>query len=348
MKFLFGGDVHIGDAGIKPGPKIRSLVANHDHFCINLESAFWDCATPCKDKEVVLRTPTKKTNELRSLGANIVSLANNHVCDFGPASLEQTLAELASNDISVIGAGTSVREAFRPLIVEHDAGHVGLIAYCSSDIGGVSPNVEGHGSALIEDDPKLAHLRDLSSRTDTTICIVHWGLTNYHHPTPEQISLAGDLIAAGADYIIGHHPHVLQGAIRSGSGHTYFSLGNLAFNKYTKRRVAVNFSKHNLIGMLVSIDTDRKAEEPRLHFTSFDPHSFRLDLVEEQDYEALQERHYSLSNGLSSPNYSTRYKWIVAKRMLQRLTHWAKPRNWRFIGRGQVASLLHAFGLYRR
>jgi poly-gamma-glutamate capsule biosynthesis protein CapA/YwtB (metallophosphatase superfamily) len=167
---------------------------------------------------------------LTGAGIDIVSLANNHIYDYGPRGLFDTISYLDSVRVRHIGAGANSTEAHRP-VIDTVRGHV--VAFLAYYGGGESP-VAGRSSpgvARRDLEGVCADIRSLRSRRGNCfiVIILHWGTERATTPDRGQVAFAHSLIDAGADAVIGHHPHVLQGIERYGRGVIAYSLGNFIF-----------------------------------------------------------------------------------------------------------------------
>ncbi|MCU0254103.1 MAG: CapA family protein [Acidobacteria bacterium] len=178
--------------------------------------------------EVYLCGPLELADLPRALGLNVLSLANNHIMDAGPEGLETTLRAVRERGIATAGAGRHLAEARQPALVEAGGARIGVLAYAeghkrlyhhvaTADTPGVAPIDE----ALVCED--LAALR---RRVDVVVLSLHWGVNYMRFAMPEQRQLAKAFAAAGADLILGHHPHVLQGIERIGETLVAYSLGD--------------------------------------------------------------------------------------------------------------------------
>jgi hypothetical protein len=138
-----------------------------------------------------------------------------------------------------------------PLQIKAKGRKIALIARTSVFVA--SPCYADHktpGVARFDLQETTSALKSCRDHADIVILLLHWGLENYRFPTPSQRRLAKQLIGAGADFIVGHHPHVLQGIESVGSGSVAYSLGNFMFDHFPWR-----FSNH---------DGDMQEKEMRL------------------------------------------------------------------------------------
>ncbi len=155
-------------------------------------------------------------------------IANNHVFDYGPDGLFDTISYLDSAGIAHVGAGRNEREAYAPAVFAISGVKVGLLAFYG---GGEAPGASGSKPGVAR--RELARIRRsisaLRDRVGYLVVVLHWGTEKAILPDQGQQSLARSIIDAGADAVIGHHPHVLQGIEVYGKGVIAYSLGNFIF-----------------------------------------------------------------------------------------------------------------------
>ncbi len=168
---------------------------------------------------------------LRASGFRVLSLANNHIMDYGWSAVEDTLTSLTEVGIQFVGVGRNLAAARQPVNVSVRGRVFSFLAYCSVPVDlpyfyataaqpGVAPAEPSH---IFED------IRAARRKCDTLVVCMHWGQEHVHYPVPSHRRLAREMIAAGANLILGHHPHVLQGIERVEVGLVVYSLGNFTF-----------------------------------------------------------------------------------------------------------------------
>jgi len=163
-------------------------------------------------------------------GIDIVSIANNHIYDFGPRGLLDTIAYLDSAGVRHAGAGRNFTEAHRPVIDTLKGREVAFLAYYGGGeapgAGKTTPGVARRDLALVSAD--IRKLKE-TDNPPYVVVILHWGTELATRPDRNQVAFAHALINAGADAVVGHHPHVLQGIERYHGGVIAYSLGNFVF-----------------------------------------------------------------------------------------------------------------------
>ena len=165
---------------------------------------------------------------LARAGVRVASVANNHAMDCGPRGLARTLESCRAAGLATAGAGPNLAAAREPARLEVGGLRVVLLAYSAS-----------HGDAAAADRPGVAPLdaailrEDIARwrpEADVLIVSAHWGSMYVDYPAPRVLDLATVIEDAGADLVLGHHPHVTQGFRRRARALTLFSLGETAFN----------------------------------------------------------------------------------------------------------------------
>ena len=200
----------------------------------NLESPIARGGEEFLNKKYRFRSAPQTAAALKNAGFSIVTLANNHMMDFGRTALEETRRYLDGAGISYAGAGESLDEARKGAIITVKGIKVAFLAYsltlpeefyATADRPGTAP---GYFRFYRED---IAEARKVA---DYVVVSFHWGTESRDMPNPYQVTAAHCAIDAGADVVIGHHPHVLQGIECYRKGVVLYSLGNFAFGSASK------------------------------------------------------------------------------------------------------------------
>ena len=256
-RLLFAGDVTLGyhyeeyvdelkskDAGHDDAlgwgfARVGSLTRAADLFVVNLECPF-TLRGEKLPKNFNFRARPELVAALEAGGVDVVSLANNHMVDYGPDGLTDTLATLAQSHIAAFGAGSTLSEARRPKVVKVNGIRMAFLGYFFLGDRNIepaqvmaterSPGVAGHFNdlaamaAMVRTDVRAA-----KGLADVVVPFFHWGREGQARPEPYQIELAKAAIDQGAAAVVGSHPHVLQGIVRYKGAPIAFSLGNFVF-----------------------------------------------------------------------------------------------------------------------
>ena len=201
---------------------------------------------------------------LAAAGFDIVSVANNHIADWGDEAMYDTFTILREARVQYVGAGVNSRDAYEPRFVNVGDTTVGFVAF--SDIYGM------YRKSVYKNKPKLALLTqqyvregitDAREEADIVIVSIHFGEEYQTEPNERQKEFARAAIDAGADVVIGHHPHSVQPVERYKDGIIAYSVGNFIFDQ--------NFSKETQTGLLVKVAAERgrirAVDEDLLRFT---------------------------------------------------------------------------------
>lgn len=257
LTVLVSGDVTLGyhyeeyvDEQVKKGkPKdamlgwgfdqVRSLTTKADLFVVNLECPFTDRGEKIA-KNFNFRARPELVAALISGGVDVASLANNHMIDYGPEGLFDTINTLDTHHIVHFGAARTLSEARAPAIVEKKGVKIAFLGYFFLGDRNIEPpaviatdeqpGVAGHFSdtqalkAMLD-----ADIRAAKQQADVVIPFFHWGRESKGTPEPYQVEVAHAAIDAGASMVLGSHPHVLQGLEVYKGATIAYSLGNFVF-----------------------------------------------------------------------------------------------------------------------
>jgi poly-gamma-glutamate synthesis protein (capsule biosynthesis protein) len=178
------------------------------------------------------RADPRSIEGLKEAGFRVVSQANNHAYDWGPAALLDTLDRLHAAGIRPVGAGRNNLQAHYPIVVDLGGLKVAFLAYVNVDPREATAGVDRPGVAWLEPERVLADIRFARPLADLVVVCPHWGVEYATRPTPEQIKLGHSMIDAGADLIVGSHPHVVQPLEEYHRGWIAYSLGNFIFDQH--------------------------------------------------------------------------------------------------------------------
>jgi len=211
---------------------VSDLFKKSDLVVGNLESPLIIDGQPITGK-CTLRGNTGWADIMRRAGIHVVSLANNHLMDYGEDGLISTFEALDGANIRYVGAGRNAEEALRPLFLEVASKKIALLARTSVIVSSPSYADEWKaGVAYFNLDETIQIIQQYRQKSEFVILLMHWGMEEYRYPSSKQRELARQLVTAGADAVIGHHPHVLQGVERIGKSIIAYSLGNFIFDEF--------------------------------------------------------------------------------------------------------------------
>jgi poly-gamma-glutamate capsule biosynthesis protein CapA/YwtB (metallophosphatase superfamily) len=232
VTLAFAGDVNfaarttrlLGDPATAFGP-IASVLRSADFTAVNLETAVTERGTP-QPKTYHFRTTPLAFTALRDAGVSLVTIANNHVLDYGSVGLADTLAAAKAARFPYVGIGVNAAAAWAPYVTTIKGMRIAIVGV--SQVAELASSWVATGTRpgeanAIDLSQTLAAVRAARRLASTVIVFMHWGTEGDACPDPAQLSLAPQLAAAGASIIIGAHAHMLQGS--GWLGHTFVAYG---------------------------------------------------------------------------------------------------------------------------
>ncbi len=206
-----------------------------DIFMLNNEFPYSNRGAPTEGKQFTFRAKPEYVQLLHDMGADIVSLANNHAYDYGPDAFLDTMDTLKEAGIPFVGAGNNLEEAAAPIYFI--AGDIKIAVVSATQIERLdNPDTKGatDTSAGVfrcwNPDKLLEAVREVKQQCDFLVVYIHWGTESTDVPDWAQLDQAPKLVEAGADLIIGDHSHCLQPIQYINGVPVVYSLGNFLFN----------------------------------------------------------------------------------------------------------------------
>ena len=253
----------LGDTVLNKGYNINFKI---DKFIFNLETPLSCNGTPAKNKVNICqkRSYIKQTFNSRPLA---VSLANNHIMDFGEDAFLKTKESLKKQKVPYFGAGLESENFNNPTIIEFAGKKIGLCGYSCASTHSIFGSKNQNGSAILELERIIRDIELLKKLGVNFIVIQpHWGIQEIPFPKFSDVEIAHTLIDTGADIIIGHHAHVIQSHEIYKGKYIFYGLGNFIFpdlniptryngKRFTSRRIKKQEIEHRR-SMIVTIDNN--------------------------------------------------------------------------------------------
>lgn len=265
VKVFVTGDLAPQRPFVRAGRPVWQLLRDADVAFTNLETTLTE-REGGTEKLVTLRADPGLATEVAEGGIDVCTLANNHAMDYGEGGIEDTLAALDKAGVGRVGAGRDLAEAESPLVLDHGGLRVACLGFactlpngCGAGTGraglapirvlsrfvidpvsidenpGIAPFVET--VVMPGDDERAAQaVRSARAQADAVVVALHWGVPNGWVTEAQgelatyQRPLARTLVEAGADAVVGHHPHVLHGIEVIEGRPVFYSLGNFLFH----------------------------------------------------------------------------------------------------------------------
>ena len=266
MNILIAGDIFISDEFKGKNlidKSIISLFENSDYRIVNLEAPI----TNDNSKDKIIKTGPHLRNFdttiipfLKLLKMDLVTLANNHILDYGVNGLMNTFKTLNNEKVFFVGAGNNLKDAAKHYTIENNEIKIAILNFCESE-----------WSIAKEDEPGCNPLEIISNvnqikrakiNHDKVICIIHGGHEHYELPSPNMVDQYHFYAENGADAIVGHHTHCIGGYETYKGVPIIYSLGNFIFTKKNKHTTWYN-------GLILNF---KVSKENKIEFEIY-PHS---------------------------------------------------------------------------
>ena len=254
-----------------PYKNLKDIFLSDDLTIVNLECPITDYGRAAdKSSRIIFKADKENIPEIKSAGIDLCNLANNHTMDYRSEGLSDTMTELNKGEIDFVGAGSDAK-ADMSYIYEKDGFKIGIIAYTMFPPEGFVYNEnKANVNYLLEfGNLKLDKIKPDIEGLDADFKIIyfHWGVEFEPFAGELQKKLARDAIDAGADFVVGTHPHVIQGSEVYKGKYIYYSLGNCIFDRQIPRGTDE--------GLLISLKVDSKknvwVEEKRFNIIKAQP-----------------------------------------------------------------------------
>lgn len=239
ISVLVGGDVNMGrKTGQEiltgnidfPFMNISETLKEADITFVNLESqlADLDGETQSPTNEYRFAGPPEGAISLANAGIDIVSVANNHMWDYGFERLQETLDNLSAQEIVYVGASLTPENKFQAKIIEIKGKKIAFLAFTDL-LNGYERSGAGEYVAFGDENMLISEIEKVKDQADWVLVSLHSGAEYTSKPTSRTKELAYAFIDAGADAILGHHPHVPHPIEIYEDKPIFYSLGNFAF-----------------------------------------------------------------------------------------------------------------------
>ena len=300
LLLAFGGDVLLSDglnavydkggiASVYDSRVLEKLLAA-DILMINQEFPFSTRGTAMEDKQYTFRADPRYVQILKDMGVDIVTLANNHTLDFGSDALLDTLSTLEEAGLPYVGAGENLERAARMISIEKGGRKIGFLGasrvipvtgwYAGKDRPGLF--------ATYDPAQMLEQIAQAKETCDYVVAYVHWGVEYADTPEEYQRQMAQKYIDAGADLVVGSHPHVLQGIEFYKGKPILYSLGNFLFGQWAGETVMAEITIRadgavglKLVPLTMKNNQTFLIEEPKRLFEELQRISFGVSIRED-------------------------------------------------------------------
>lgn len=237
-KLIFGGDVMlarrvgmaIANWNSNPFVHVTKTLQGADLAIVNLECVVSSLGSARLGKPYTFRADPATLPLLTAAGIDMVSVANNHSGDFGTDAFSDMLKRLTAQGLIYFGGGENGTEAYAPRYVTLGDLKLAVLGFSNIETPYFTATANTPGLAWFKDDLVTKAIKQAKSKADLVIVMPHWGTEYTEVVNAEQVRLAKLMINAGADLIVGSHPHHLQALTTYKGKYIAYSLGNFVFD----------------------------------------------------------------------------------------------------------------------
>lgn len=218
-------------------PEILETAVNADIFYLNHEYTVSERGEALAGKLYTFRAKPERMKILEEMGTDLVSLANNHIYDYGEEGMLDTLEYLDEAEIPYVGGGRNLEEAARPVYYIVNGVKIGFVAASNAELTLYTPAAGEDSPGILEAYDTAAYDQIISraaKECDYLIAYIHWGPEDVNQYAEYQTAQGKEFLDAGADIVVGGHPHVLQGIEYMDGKPVIYSMGDFWFNGETK------------------------------------------------------------------------------------------------------------------
>lgn len=241
ISLLITGDFcpHLNDLDDNSFEDIKDILSGHDLIITNLE-----CALKYKDEKPIIKEgPSLYSNEeqlkyITCYGKTLFTIANNHTLDYGYEGFNNIIDYCKNNSVEFVGGGKNSEEASKPFYFEKDKCKIAIINCCEQEFSIAGDMTSGANP--MEPIKIYNQIQQAKNKASIIIVIAHGGHEYYQLPSPRLQENYRFFIDAGANAVVGHHPHCISGMEEYKDGIIFYSLGNFYFNNKNRDRSVWN------------------------------------------------------------------------------------------------------------
>jgi len=264
IKLAFVGDIML-DRGVKQSvyknfngdysllfSKVSGLLAGYDILSGNLEGPV---SSEGSDIGGIysFRMEPKVLPVLSGVGFKVLTVANNHIFNWGRIAFTDTLQLLTDSAIVYPGGGLNGAEAYEGKAINIRGVNIAMLSFNESKAGVITPDSENYGIAVISEEEIVKNVSLAKQNNDLVIVSYHFGEEYQDEPNNYQKKYAELAIDSGADLVVGNHPHVIQSLERYKNSYIIYSLGNFIFDQ--------DFSLKTMVGGLLEVEINPESKQ---------------------------------------------------------------------------------------
>lgn len=324
------------------GRELSKKIDESDLTITNLECSITNSNNPIYKTGPALKGDLKAVHFLKEVGFNLVTLANNHIMDYGVKGLGDTLKALEDNQINYVGAGKNCKTASEWHELNYNGLRLAVLNFAENEWS--TNNKFGAGANPIDPTANYRTIQSAKGKVDRVLVICHSGHEMYQLPSPRMKKLFQFYVDMGADAVVNHHPHVISGFEEYKGKPIYYSLGNFLFDSNHRGNdgwnegmaVELTLDKNTIKHDYFTFDQcksfsgiafhDRPKKESLANHINFINKIILDDKSLEKEFNAFCERKRHLYESFIEP-YKNKYLHFLRKKgLLPKFIHGGKKR----------------------
>ncbi|MFA5528262.1 MAG: CapA family protein [Peptostreptococcales bacterium] len=321
MRIIIAGDLYIADEFRNNNlidKSVIDLFEDADYRIVNLEAPITE---DNPNNKIIKTGPHLRMLSntilpyLHQLKIDAVTMANNHIQDYGNKGVTDTFKELDDHKIEYIGAGNDLTEARKPLTLDKDGMKIAILNFCENEWSIADDDSPGANPMDIIDNTN--QIREAKASHDKVIVIIHGGHEYYNLPSPRMQKQYRFYADQGADIVVGHHTHCISGNEVYKGVPIYYSLGNFLFTNN-------NINDDWYTGLVLEIEISNEKIECEIHPIGQKREKFDLTLLEGIFKEDVLNRFKTYCKLIENPD-KIRAHWVkyIEKQSKQYLNYWS-------------------------
>ncbi len=299
---------------------IKDILNNCDLNIVNLECPLTNSSNKSIKHGPNLKSSPQVAEPIAKSGFNLVTLANNHIMDYGKEGLIETIQTCKQNNIETIGAGESLQSASQPFIITKDNISLGILNYAENEFLPAT-NISAGFNPF---DPIKVYkaINSLKKKVDFVIVIIHGGVEYYSLPSPSVKERYRFCVDVGANMVIGHHPHVFSGYELYKESAIYYSLGNFLF----PTQQAKDISWHKGFILKINLKKDKLTHKVIPYNQLLNEN--KISLLAADDRKVFDEKFNLLNNTIMSDELLNKeWQYFSKIKASEYFVHFSRPYN---------------------
>lgn len=311
---FIGGDIFLGDNALEEIAKkgdptvlfngLLDRISKSDLSIANLESPILKNGTALIKTGPVLKSTPQSLGILKNAGFDLLTLANNHILDYGEFGLSETLRTIEFESMKFVGAGLNKVQARKPFKIQIKGKTIGVINVAENEFSTFNERRE-YGANPIDLIENFYDIQNFKKEVDFLFVIVHGGREHYNLPSPEFKKTLKFYAEAGANAVVAHHTHCVSGFENHNGVPIFYGLGNFVFNNIGNNRPLWN------IGLAVQfhISEDNKCSFDLLSFNQCKGDNYGIELHQKKEKESFLNQLNTINKIIQDENL-LRKKWL--------------------------------------